>query len=73
VPLVDATALSALEDLAHDCEKHGCRIIMSGMQKQPREAMHRMGLLKQHRILLASNGFMAVEKAKSLVAGDAGS
>ncbi|MEZ5852401.1 MAG: SulP family inorganic anion transporter [Hyphomicrobiaceae bacterium] len=69
VPLIDATALTALEDLALDCEKRGCRIIMSGIQKQPREAMHRMGLLRERKILLASNGFMAVEKAKQLVEG----
>ncbi|MFM9939539.1 MAG: SulP family inorganic anion transporter [Hyphomicrobiaceae bacterium] len=69
VPLIDATALSALEDLLLDCRKHGCRIVMSGLQRQPREAMHRMGLLRRHKVIIASNSFMALEKAKALMAG----
>ncbi len=68
VPLVDATALSALEDLALECRKRGCRIIVSGLQRQPREAMHRMGMLRRHKVVLASNSFMALEKAKAMVA-----
>ena len=67
VPLVDATALSALEDLASDLTKRGGRIIISGLQRQPREAMHRMGLLKRNKVVLASNGFIALEKAKRLI------
>ena len=67
VPLVDATALSALEDLALACTKHDCRIVISGLQKQPRLAMHRMGLLRRHKVLLASNSYIALEKAKALI------
>jgi sulfate permease, SulP family len=67
VPLVDATALSALEDLATDLAKHGGRLVIAGLQKQPREAMHRMGLLKRHHVIVASNGFIALEKAKGLL------
>ena len=67
VPLIDATALSALEDLAQDLGQRGGRIIMTALQKQPREALHRMGLLRRHKVILASNGFMALEKAKGLV------
>ena len=44
------------------------RIIISGLQKQPRSAMHRMGLLRTHKVLLASNSYMALEKAKSMIA-----
>ena len=67
VPLVDATALSAIEDLARACARHDCRMIISGLQKQPRQAMHRMGLLRRHKVILASNSFMALEKAKVIV------
>lgn len=70
VPLVDATALSALEDLALDCRKHDCRIVISGLQRQPREAMHRMGLLRRHKVIMASNSYVALEKAKSLLGLD---
>jgi SulP family sulfate permease len=68
VPHVDATALSALEDVAMDCDSHGCRIILVGLQKQPRIALHKLGLPRRHRMLLASNSFIALEKAKALLA-----
>jgi sulfate permease, SulP family len=67
VPLVDATALSTIEDLAANCSRRGCRIVISGLQKQPRLAMHRMGTLRRHRIQLASNSFIALEKAKAML------
>jgi len=67
VPLVDATALSALEDMLADLDKHAGQLIIVGIQKQPREALQRMGLLDQYRVIMASNGFMALEKAKALL------
>lgn len=67
VPLVDATALSALEDMMKDLEKRGSRLIISRIQKQPREALHRMGLLRKYHVIMASNGFIALEKAKELL------
>lgn len=72
VPLIDATAIGVLEDLAAECRSHGCRIIMSGLAAQPRAALHRYGFLKANRIVLASNGIIAIEKAKALLAGRAG-
>lgn len=72
VPLIDATALSALEDLAIAARRHGCRLIIAGLKRQPREAMHRMGMLRRHKVILASNGFVALEKAKTFVAQEAG-
>lgn len=67
VPLIDATALSALEDVAGLCYRRKCRIVIAGLQRQPREAMHRLGFLRSNRVILASNGFMALEKAKILL------
>lgn len=67
VPLIDATALSALDDLANDCRKADCRIVVSGLGKQPREAMHRMELIKRHKMVLASNSYVALEKAKDML------
>ena len=66
VPLVDSTALSALEDVAAICGRRNCRIVIAALQSQPRRAMHRMGFLRRNRVVLASNGFMALEKAKVL-------
>jgi SulP family sulfate permease len=71
VPLIDATALSALEDLAEDLSRRGGRIIITALQKQPRQALHSMGLLRRHKVVLASNGFIALEKAKAMLANGA--
>jgi SulP family sulfate permease len=68
VPLVDSTGIDTLEQLAQDAARHGCRIIISGLQPQPREALHRHGFLRRNRISVASNSFMALEKAKALIA-----
>ena len=67
VPFIDATAIDSLEELARLAERNGCRIIMSGLQAQPREALHRFGFLHDHHILIASNSYMALEKAKALM------
>jgi sulfate permease, SulP family len=67
VPLIDATAIGALEELAAlACEKN-CRIIMAGLQPQPRAALHRYGFLRAHRILVAPSSLVALEKAKNLL------
>lgn len=70
VPLVDATALSALETLMSDCTKNDCRLIISGLQQRPRQAMHRMNLLRRYKVVLTSNSYLAIEKAKALVASN---
>lgn len=69
VPLIDVTAIGALEDLAQLARQNGCRIIISGLQAQPRAALHRYGFLREHHIVLASNSYMALEKAERIVAG----
>lgn len=71
VPLIDSTAIGALEDLARLADRNGCRIIVSGLQAQPREALHRYGFLRVHRVILASNSYMALEKAERIALGEA--
>ncbi|MFV0294533.1 MAG: SulP family inorganic anion transporter, partial [Hyphomicrobiaceae bacterium] len=71
VPLIDATALSALDDLAVDLERHGGSLIIAGLQEQPRAAMKRMGFLPGRKVIEVSNGFIALEKAKAILANDA--
>jgi SulP family sulfate permease len=66
VPLIDATAIGLLDDLAADCRKKNCRIIISSLQAQPRSALHRYGFLKSNRIILVPDGFKALEKAREL-------
>jgi len=67
VPLIDATGIDALDELASLASRHGSRIVMSGLQPQPREALHRVGFIKRNRILLAPNSYVALEKAKGLL------
>ena len=67
VPLVDATGIDALDELMELADRHGCRIVISGLQKQPRRAMQSYGLLAKHHIVPASNSYVALEKAKNLL------
>lgn len=72
VPLIDSTGIDVLEQLARLAGQHGCRIIMSGLQEQPREALHRYGFLRTNRILVAADSLAALTKAKALLAGKEG-
>ena len=54
VPLVDATAIAALEDLAKSSDKHGCQLFMSALDGQPRRALHTYGFLRAHKVVLAA-------------------
>ena len=67
VPLVDATGIDTLEQLAQVASKEGCRIIMSGLQVQPREALHRFGFLRRHRVLVVASSVAALEKARAIM------
>ncbi len=67
VPLVNSTGIDALDQLALAARQQGCRIIMSGLQAQPREALHRYGFLRGNRVLIAADSAMALEKAKALL------
>lgn len=68
VPLVDATGVDALEELVKLAAQHGTRVIMSGLAEQPREALHRFGFVRRHRVLLADSTLAALKKAKSIQA-----
>lgn len=68
VSLIDATAIAALEELVGAADKRQCRVLISGLQAQPRAALHSLGFLRDHRVILNSNVFMALEKAKDILA-----
>jgi SulP family sulfate permease len=44
VPLVDATGVAALDDLARRCARRGTKLILAGVQDQPRRILGDMGL-----------------------------
>ena len=64
VPLIDATGATTLEELARDCRKHDCRLILSGLAHQPRTALHRYGFLRRHKVGLARNITQALKMAE---------
>ena len=68
VPLIDATAIGVLDDLAADCKKHGCRIVISGLQRQPRRALHHAGFLRENRVRLAATPAAGLKRAREIVA-----
>ncbi|MEA5452813.1 SulP family inorganic anion transporter [Leptolyngbya sp. CCNP1308] len=45
VPNMDTTGLVALEDIYHDLERRGCRLILSGLQPEVEHLLERSGLL----------------------------
>jgi anti-anti-sigma regulatory factor len=48
------------------CAQHQCRIVISGLQPQPRVALHRAGFLRSNRVILARDMSEALEKAKAV-------
>jgi sulfate permease, SulP family len=72
VPLIDATAIAALEELATASRRHGCQLFMSGLDGQPRRALHTYRFLRAHKVILAATREGAIEKARLLVANGAG-
>ncbi len=68
VPLIDATAIGFLENLAASCRAGQCRIIMSSLQPQPRAALHRYGFLRANRVILTATGGQALDRARALLA-----
>lgn len=47
VPNMDTTGLVALEDIYHDLKRHGCLLILSGLQPQVEGLLDRTGLLEK--------------------------
>ncbi|MBO3461834.1 SulP family inorganic anion transporter [Aetokthonos hydrillicola] len=45
VPNMDTTGLVAMEDIYHDLKRHGCRLILSGLQSDVQKLLERTGLL----------------------------
>lgn len=67
VPFIDATAIDALEELATLAKENGCRIILSGLQGQPREALTQFGYVRGEDVISVPNSLIALEEAKTLI------
>ncbi len=71
VPLIDATAIDALEDVAADCKAHGCAIIVTGLQDQPRQALERAGFTESSFVQLVPTAHDGAALARRLLGLDA--
>ncbi|MEO8012065.1 MAG: SulP family inorganic anion transporter [Dokdonella sp.] len=45
VPMIDASGITAIENLIERCTRHGTQLILTGVQTQPRAALARMGVV----------------------------
>jgi SulP family sulfate permease len=70
VPVIDATALVALEDVERKCRRDGTVLILSGVHPQPRRAMEKSGLLARVGAEQVLPHFeAAMERARLVVGG----
>ena len=54
----------------HDTRRgrHDCRIVICGLQRQPRVLLHKVGFLRSHRVVLAEDLTAALRKVPGLLA-----
>ncbi len=55
VPVMDATGAHALGRVLETLHRQGTRVIIVGIQPQPRQVLHRMGYLPRDRVELAAD------------------
>ena len=67
VPLIDATAIAALEELATASHKHDAKLFMAGLDGQPRRALNTYGLLREFDITLSATRDIAIGKAREAI------
>jgi SulP family sulfate permease len=72
VPVIDASGVHALKQLAHRCHRKGIVLIISGLQEQPNRVIARMRLEEEPGELhFTSNFERALRLAESIVHGPA--
>ena len=59
VPMVDATGVGALREFLHRCQVHGTKVIVSGIQPQPRQVLNQMGFGTDSPALQLAEDFQA--------------
>lgn len=55
VPLIDASGVHALKQFLKRCHAQGTRVILSGVQKQPRKVLRKMGVVDNDALAFAEN------------------
>jgi len=68
VPIIDASGVHALENLARRCARNGIVLVVSGLQQQPNRVLADMDFGKMHaQVRFVSNYERALRLAASLV------
>ncbi|MDK2857291.1 MAG: sulfate permease, SulP family [Verrucomicrobiota bacterium] len=71
VPAIDATGLRALEEMIDSMSRTGTLLLISGIHKQPAEAMKKAGLIEKiGHDRIHKNIAQAIDHAKNLLAGN---
>ncbi|MCW5724496.1 MAG: STAS domain-containing protein [Maricaulaceae bacterium] len=71
VPLIDSTGAGRLEELLRRLKRENCRVILAGLQPQPRRIVAGMGLMRgRPRIRTAPDFAAAAELARTLAKKD---
>jgi SulP family sulfate permease len=66
VPLVDGSGASAIGTLIERCERHGARVILSGLQAQPRKVLADMGILDSAHVASVGDFHEALALSREL-------
>lgn len=68
VPLIDASGISALEDLAATGRKQGCSVIVDSLRPEPLAALRHYGVLDGDDLIVAADSAAALAIARKIVA-----
>lgn len=67
VPMVDGSGASAIQSLVDRCARHGTKLIITGIQPQPRQVLQAMGILDESRAILVPNIEVGLARAREIV------
>ncbi|HUD52595.1 SulP family inorganic anion transporter [Parvibaculum sp.] len=67
VPMVDGSGASAIQSLLDRCAKHGTKVIVTGIQPQPKQVLTEMGILDESRVTLVPNIEVGLATAREMV------
>ncbi len=67
VPMVDGSGASAIQTLVDRCARHGTKLIITGIQPQPRQVLDEMGILDENRVILVPNIEVGLARAREIV------
>lgn len=67
VPMVDGSGASAIQSLLDRCAKHGTKVIITGIQPQPKQVLTEMGILDEKRVTLVPNIEVGLATARAMV------